>query len=214
MKVRTLYMVLETDRPMQEDATKLRGCIGNRFAEYPLLHQHAKTPLLTYPRVQYKVIEGTPAILGIEEGATILKEISGEITELALRTRTYRVVQKVMYEQMVDIEVTRQPVQYRFLSPWLALNSRNYEKFRSIDDWNEKKRLLNAILIGNILSLAKGLGIVIERRLYAHSRLNAMRTQYKGIEMTAFSGELRINARLPDYIGIGKGVSQPKLRMS
>ena len=208
MKVRTLYMILQTDRPMQEDATKLRGYIGNRFAGYPLLHHHAETPLLTYPRVQYKVLEGTPAILGIEEGATILKEISDEITELALHARTYQVTRKVMYEQTVEIGATRRPVQYRFLSPWLALNSRNYEEFRSIDDWSEKKQFLNAILIGNILSLAKGLGIVIDRRLYAHSRLDAVRTRYKGIEMTGFSGELRINACLPDYIGIGKGVSQ------
>jgi len=208
MKVRTLYMVLQTDRPMQEDATRLRGYIGNRFAGYPLLHHHAETPLFTYPRVQYKVLEGTPAILGLDEGAALLKEISDEITEIALHTRTYRVTGKVMYEHMVEIEATRRPLQYRFLSPWLALNSRNYEEFQSIADWSEKKQFLNNILIGNILSLAKGLGIVIDRQLYVHSRLDAMRARYKGIEMTGFLGEFRVNARLPDYIGIGKGVSQ------
>jgi len=67
---------------------------------------------------------------------------------------------------------------------------------------------LNAILIGNLLSMAKGLGVVIEHRLNLHSHLEKVETQYKGVEMTGFTGSFRVNLQMPDYIGIGKGVSQ------
>lgn len=71
MKLKTSYLVLSTDKPVKEDASKLRGYVGNKFSEYPILHHHIKEVgyLYTYPRGQYKIFEGTPSILGIEEGA-------------------------------------------------------------------------------------------------------------------------------------------------
>jgi len=207
MKYRTLYLVLHTDKPVKEDASRLRGYIGNQFPDYPVLHHHADRPILTYPRVQYKIIEGTPSILGIEEGADILKKISGNIPELLLASSCYTVEQKVMYEKTLAIGPGHEQIQYRFLSPWLAFNSRNFQSYREMKDWKEKKAFLNNILVGNILSMAKGLGIVVERRLYAHSHIEEVPTMYKGIAMTGFSGEFRINFSLPDFFGIGKGVS-------
>jgi len=71
-----------------------------------------------------------------------------------------------------------------------------------------EKTFLNAILIGNLLSMAKGLGVVIEHRLNVHSHLEKVETHYKGVEMTGFTGSFRVNMQIPEYIGIGKGVSQ------
>lgn len=79
MHLKTLCLILKSDRPVKEPTSKLRGYIANRFKEYPILHHHIKEAgyLYTYPRVRYKQIEGTPIILGIEEGAAILKKIFG-----------------------------------------------------------------------------------------------------------------------------------------
>lgn len=208
MKYSTLYLILNTDRPVKEEATQLRGYIGRRFSKYPILHHHTDVPILTYPRVQYKVIEGTPAIFGIEEGAAVLKKISGELERLELLGSEYRVVDTIIYERSVEIGAVRKPIQYHFLSPWLAFNKSNYARFHEIQDWKEKKEFLNRILTGNILSMAKGLGIVVERRLYVHSHVDRVATKYKGIGMTGFTGTFRVNFSLPEYCGIGKGVSQ------
>lgn len=207
MKYRTLYLVLHTDKPVREDAARLRGYIGSQFPQYPILHHHADRPVLTYPRVQYKIIGGTPSILGIEEGADILKKISGNIPELSLGSSRYTVEQKVMYEKTLATGPGHDQIQYRFLSPWLALNSQNFQTYRGMKDWKEKKAFLNNILVGNFLSMAKGLGIVVERRLYAHTHIEEVPVMHKGIAMTGFAGEFRINFSLPDYFGIGKGVS-------
>ncbi|MGV8110936.1 CRISPR-associated endonuclease Cas6 [Methanospirillum sp.] len=208
MRVPLRYLVLHTDRPVVETGTNLRGYIGNKFPEYPLLHHHLDNPIRTYPRVQYKVIGGTPAILGIEEGAQVIGEIADAINELVFLTGRYDVVQKVSYDQKIPIMPVPKPIKYRFVYPWMALNEENYRKFKGFHDWKEKKMFLNRILIGNILSMAKGLGIVIEERLSVRTMLDQVPIRYKGVEMTGFSGSFTVNFQIPEYIGIGKGVSQ------
>lgn len=209
MKLQTSYLVLNTDKPVPENASKLRGYIANKFSEYPILHHHIKEVglLYTYPRVQYKVISGTPSVLGIEEGAKVLKKISDDLNELELGNNTYRVTQRALYEQEVEVKPDRKNHQYRFITPWLALNQDNYKKYKELRDWKEKKEFLNGILVGNILSMCKGLGIVVEKRLHLHSHLDAEKVEYK-VPLTGFTGEFRTNFVIPDLFGLGKGVSQ------
>ena len=210
MKLKTSYLVLKTNKPVKEDASKLRGYFGNKFEEYPILHQHIKEVgyLYTYPRVQYKVIEGTASILGIEEGAKVIKEISSELNELILSKNKYKITQKIIYEQEVELKPTKRNLKYRFLTPWLALNPENYRRYNEIKDWKEKKKFLNSILVGNILSMCKGLGIVVEKRLYVHSLIEPEKVEYKNIPLLGFKGEFKVNFLIPDFFGLGKGTSQ------
>ncbi len=208
MRIPLRYLILHTDRPVVETGTNLRGYIAGRFPQYPLLHHHLDRPMLTYPKIQYKVLGGTPSILGIADGASVLKEISDDITELVFQQNRYVISSKVTYDQMIPIAPSPDMIEYRFISPWLALNQENYQKWKGLYDWKEKKQFLNAILTGNLLSMAKGLNVVIEHRLNVQSHLDHVSTRYKGVEMTAFTGSFRVNLQVPDYIGIGKGVSQ------
>jgi hypothetical protein len=210
MKLRTSYLTLKTDRPVKEDASKLRGYIGSKFGEYPILHHHIKEVgyLYTYPRVQYKIIEGLPYILGIEEGAKVLREISEELTELELGKSTYKVEQRLLLDQEIRLRPTKRNIKYAFLTPWLAFNPKNYKRYREIRDWKEKKEFINSILIGNILSMCKGLGIVVDKRLFAHTLIDAQKVEYKNVEMIGFTGEFKVNFDIPDFFGLGKGVSQ------
>lgn len=210
MKIKTSYLILKTDKPVKEDTSKLRGYFGNRFEEYPILHHHVKDVgyLYTYPRVQYRIIEGTPSLLGIEEGAKVMKNISSEVKELVLGRSKYRIIQRIIYEREVELKPTRRMIKYRFLTPWLALNPQNYKRYKKIRDWKEKKEFLNRILVGNILSMCKGLGIVVEKKLKAHSLIDDERIEYKGVTLLGFRGEFKVNFYIPDFFGIGKGVSQ------
>ncbi|QYZ78200.1 hypothetical protein E2N92_01515 [Methanofollis formosanus] len=208
MKLKTCYLVLETDRPVTKDATHLRGYVAGMYPDRPILHHHAPALLYTYPRVQYRVVEGTPAVLGIEEGAETLREIGGSIAELSLGNETYQVTRRVAYEQEVGLHPTRGMWHYRFVTPWLALNEKNYERYQKAETWPEKKDLINRILVGNVLSMAKGLGCVVDQRLRAATHLEQVPVTYKGIGMTGFVGEFRVNFAIPEYFGLGKGVSR------
>ncbi|MCK4734889.1 MAG: CRISPR-associated endonuclease Cas6, partial [Methanophagales archaeon] len=107
-----------------------------------------------------------------------------------------------------DFGHCREDHHYKFLAHWLALNPGNYEKYKEIRDWKEKKEFLNGILVGNILSMCKSLDYVVTRKLYVHSRLDDEQVEFKGVPVIGFTGEFRVNFRIPDFFGLGKSVSQ------
>ncbi|MBR1369682.1 hypothetical protein RJ53_09420 [Methanocalculus chunghsingensis] len=208
MTHRTLYLVMETDRPVTESGTQLRGCIAGQYPDRPLLHHHAPQLIYTYPRVQYRVIEGTPSVLGIDDGADELRAIVGDLHELTLGNSRYRITRKATYEMEGAIRPIRDLRSYRFTSPWIALSTKNYEIYQNAGGWRERKELLNRILIGNILSMAKGLDIVISREIRVRTHLDPVAVRYKGIGMTGFTGEFQTNVIIPEFFALGKGVSQ------
>lgn len=210
MNIKTLILTLKTEKPVKDSASKLRGYIGKKFPEYPILHHHIDEVgyLYTYPKVQYKILGGTPVILGIEEGAEVLKKISSYIDEIQLGKRSYRINEIQMNRNNADFGPCRESRNYQFVTPWLALNPANYRKFREMRDWKERKALLNSTLIGNILSMCKGLDYIVTRKLYSHSRLDEEKVEYKAIPHLAFTGEFKVNFKIPNLFGLGKGVSQ------
>ena len=209
MKYNIVTLSLKTDAPINEDASKLRGFIGNEFSEYTILHNHISNGkfILTYPLVQYKIIEGNAFIVGIGEGGKLLKKISSELNNLRLN-KNYVVVEKFIHEKEVDINTSREEKHYKFITPWLGLNQNNYQKYVQTSNWNQKKSILNKILVGNILSMSKGLKIIVNKRLYAKTHFEEKIVEYKGVKMNAFIGEVKIHYNIPDYFGLGKGVSQ------
>jgi hypothetical protein len=62
--------------------------------------------------------------------------------------------------------------------------------------------------VGNILSMCKSLDYVVTSKLYVHSRLDEENVDYKAIPVIGFTGEFRVNFKIPDFFGVGKGVSQ------
>lgn len=208
MEYNIVKLYLKTDERISAPASKIRGFIGNEFKEYNLLHNHyGKNYLFTYPKVQYKLFDDIILVLGINEGGDVLKKISSDINCLEL-DKKYRVTEKIIHENKFDIKPTFDEKHYKFVTPWIGLNTLNFQKFKELNSWKEKKFLLNKILVGNILSLSKGLGIIVNKKLYAKSFLNDEYVIYKSVKMNAFNGEFKIHYDLPDYIGIGKGVSQ------
>jgi len=92
---------------------------------------------------------------------------------------------------------------------WLALNQENYELYNKLESVAEKSAFLENILKANILSLAKGLDIFFEKQVECKiTRLSEPRiTRYKNVKMTMFDAEFLTNVSIPDYAGLGKGVS-------
>lgn len=203
-------MVFHTDKGVKDTASTLRGYIGNKFSEYMLLHNHTQSGFLNlYPKVQYRVIEGIPIIVGIgRESKKVLLEVEEKTDELKLGKNLYRISSTEIHTTKEAIRPNYKMLHYRFITPWLAFNPKNYRKYREIKSWKEKKEFLNRILVGNILAMCKGLGIVVDKRLYAHSHLDGEKVEYKGVPMLGFTGEFRVNFAIPDFFGLGKGVSQ------
>ena len=198
---------------LNRDAHKLRGYFGNLFKEHSsLLHNHFADGSLRYryPSVQYKVLAGIPTLIGIGEGASLLPTLFLEIKELKLDGIQYAINSKNIKHNQEQIGFSEELQSYRFETLWMALNQENHKIFVRLENDLEKKKMLNSILVGHVLSLFSNAGIILNanQRLMAMTTLQEKSTQFKGQTMLAFKGEFVINADIPDGLGLGKSVSR------
>lgn len=192
------------------DAHKLRGYFGSLFKEKSeLLHNHMGDGEFRYeyPKVQYKVIDSIPTLVGIADGAELLTGLFLKIRELNIDGEIYPVHQKNIEARQVEPGGTVAPKTYRFETLWMGLNQKNHVRYNDANPL-EREKLLENILVGNCLSFLKSLEIFVETKLVARGSFKEKSTRFKNNRMIAFEGMFEINAELPDYIGLGKQVSR------
>jgi len=210
MEMSNLILTFRIDCIVNRVAPKFRGFIARKFPDFVLLHQHSgKNFIYLYPLVQYKVINGLLMIVGISEGLEPLKEIYSNLEYVDLGKNRQRILEKTMKETVTQFGADASFHQYNFLTPWLSLNERNYEKYQTLRSQRAKREVLEKILIGNIISMSKGLGYIIPGQIDANIlHLKEVHTKLKGIPMLGFLGTFSVNFEIPDYWGIGKSVSR------
>ena len=196
-----------------QDTPKVRGAVASKFPGYTLLHHHInKNQLLyLYPKIQYKIVNHTTLIIGINEGIDVLKRIYSDIGELKINGLKGHSIRSE-----VQIDISDEPfgglkenINYEFVSLWLALNEKNYQKYQMLGTWSERKSMLEKILVGNILSMSKGLGYTVPAQIEANIiEMKEVTTKLKGTPMLGFLGTFSVNFEIPDYWGIGKSVSR------
>ena len=210
MHLKTLYLTLRSTRPIVEHASKLRGFFATRFTEYALLHQHVDVDklLYRYPRIQYKIIDGTPLVLGIEEGTEVLKDIYDKYDEIRLGDAVYTIVEREIVLKEEKFGVSDKILGYTFKTPWIALNQENYERYLR-SDRRERREILRRILVGNILSASKGLDYVVLDEIKVEiGKMRHKKCVIKGTPFIGFLGEFLVNFEIPEYMGLGKSVSR------
>jgi len=210
--MRHTHLTFPELRLQARDAHKLRGYFGHFFRENsPLLHNHWTDGGLRYgyPLVQYKVVDGIPALLGLNEGAELLVELFLKIRELNLDGKIIPLHHKHIQCREVEVGYAEELYRYEFKNLWLALNQQNYKRYRESEEIDRKK-ILTRILRGNILAVFKGLGIWLEedQRILCHLSVHERSTKFKNQPMLAFAGEFTTNALLPPWAGLGKAVSR------
>lgn len=212
VELKSIELWLGMDSGMSSNnAEKIRGYIGRKFIEDSFLHQHTENNKLIYcyPVVQYKVIDGTPLLMGIKDGINSLWKVFDDISELNLDNMTHEIFDKKSLLKEVHLGISDKQISYTFLAPWLALNEKNYDKYQRLGSWPKKKELLESILIGNIISMSKSLGYTVPEPIKANiEKMKEVPTSLKGTPMLGFLGNFSVNFEIPDYWGIGKSVSR------
>lgn len=195
------------------DAHKLRGYFGNLFNEHsPILHNHYDDGRFRYkyPSIQYKVINNVPTLLGVSEGAELLPKLFLKVKELDIDGKKYEINSKNIEVQNEESGYSSKLHEYSFATLWMALNQKNYPKYQGLKTETEKHEMLNAILVGHILSFFRNTSIELSptERLMLKTNLNEKSTKFKETKMVAFTGTFIVNALLPSEIGLGKSVSR------
>ena len=195
------------------DGHKLRGYFGSVFREYsPLLHNHFEDGGLRYamPLVQYKVLQGTPVLVGLQEGAKLLTELFFQMKIIKIDDRVYTVHERDIVFKSQPVGISDALADYQLITRWLPLNQRNYPEYMDKSP-EERRAFLGRILVGNILSLFKGIGLFLpegERILATVRPEEPRRSNLKDTPFMAFGGQFTTNELLPDLIGLGKSVSR------
>lgn len=211
MKAKTLIFNFVCNETVKGTAEKLRGYFANKFEEYILIHHHLNNNKLLYksPLIQYKILDGKPFVLGINEGADILQKTHTDIDYIKIGHNEYQIKEKTIVLRTDNLGTIDTNNTYSFLTPWLALNEKNYDKYQKLGTWPKRKELLESILIGNIISMSKSLGYTVPEPIKANiGNMKEVQTKLKGTPMLGFLGTFSVNFEIPDYWGIGKSVSR------
>jgi hypothetical protein len=209
MLIQTMRLSFSDNRIRYSDVSRVRGYIARKFPQYIELHHHIEKDrlLYKYPCIQYKAIKEIPTIIAVHSGVAILKEIYDKVEEIKISTSHQPIYEKQIIMKNEPFGESNEFYTYEFLTPWLALNQDRYREYKSIEK-SKRNEMLNKILIGNIISMAKTLRYTIQEEIKAETHVIPMSVSLKGNSMIGFLGEFKINFHLPDLIGLGKSVSR------
>ncbi len=147
-------------------------------------------------------------MLGIEEGADVLKEIYDKYDEINLGESVYTIVEREILLKEEEFGISSELLSYEFITPWLALSQNNYQRYVELGR-EERRELLRKTLIGNILSASKVLEyVVLEEIKLGIGWLRRRKCELKGTTFIGFLGRFMVNFQIPDYMGLGKSVSR------
>ena len=207
--MRSLRTLLVTFTPV----SALRGAVIEKVGRENLLfHNHLGDEkfIYKYPLIQYKKVGKQAAIFCMDEGVDEIPEIFAhrnwniKINEHPVTLSVYRHDMKT-----TNINIWEKTFDYSLWN-WQALNEENWKRYFELDSMTEKIAMLGKILIANILSFAKDIdwhielsvrGVIRDVKLELDSRT-------KDIKVRTFEVDFRTNVFLPDFMGLGKGVSK------
>ena len=192
----------------------LRGNMIQMSGGSPLFHNHSGGKFnYLYPLVQCKRIDKYATVVGISQGAQALSELflPGKSYKFRLGHRQVSAGIKEIITRDVELSCSAKGEEPTYkISRWLPLNGNNYRTYRSTDTMVERITMLERILLGNILSFSKGVGVFFDQpitcRILSLSPAEVIKS--KGIDMMSFQAEFKTNVNLPEYIGLGKSVSK------
>jgi hypothetical protein len=180
--------------------------------EHILFHNHLGETEYSYryPLIQYKTVQQRPAIFCVDAGVEAIHQLFEN------KSWTIQFLGEPMHLKVADLflktttlNVWNETFSY-YINHWQALNEDNYAKFKLVESLSDRIAMLEKILTGNILSMAKGIDWHIDKRLDVKiTDMEAEKlSRMKDIKVATFNLRFQSNIFLPDYIGLGKGASK------
>ncbi len=207
------FLKINFDTPLKPfEIPAFRSAIIDKAGrEHILFHNHLNDEkyLFGYPVIQYKSIKGKAAIVCIDYGTDEIYKLfqkKDQTIKIGSETRTLN-VEKVLVNQY-NLNVWDKTFFYS-INNWVALSSENYQKYQLLTNELDKEAFLEKILIGNIISMAKGIKWQIDKeiKLKITDITDEHFVSFKENKLHAFNVSFKTNVFLPSGIGLGKSVS-------
>lgn len=219
------------DTPIQPwQIRSLRGAIAQKVGwQHDLFHNHhngiiresedeaAAEPApvrnkkyhYRYPLIQYKCHRQKPLLLCLNEGVEEMHHFFSQpdwSVQMNDQDQPLRIEQFAMHEY--DIRTRSKSGTYH-LRQWLPLNEENYQRYNGLESLLDRIAMLEVLLRNHLVAFCYGIGLDPEAPITATIlELKDQRwIKYKEARLLALSLTFRTNLILPDFIGLGKGVS-------
>lgn len=211
--IKIARLILELDQKSKyQDAQKLRGFFADTFSNVDLFHNHNNQglPIYRYPLIQYRFFNNRPTVIAFNEGIEIVKQFYDKFETIKIGNKEYPIMEKQIIFEEKELKLVDDYIQYKFITPWFALNQENYRIYQNLNTQKDKDKFLEKILISNIISLSKGLGYFVDKNIELQLFLHKVDTEIKikNMQIIAFKGLFKSNMLIPDYVGLGKSVSK------
>ena len=209
-EVRTVAVRIFTDKPVRKTPYQVKGVMMNQFPDeeiVPMLDGSYRQKFL-YPRVQVKILNEQIYIVGINEGVDSIKAIAQKMDFLDFGNITFQVLDNEIEEHGNRFQPVSKLIRYRFVTPWVALNQTTGYRYRYLNN-ADRVNFLNRLLGQNIVFMAREMGMELEENIFTKVTLSSLfPRQVDENNWGAFDGEFRANFVLPNYLGIGNGITR------
>ena len=205
------YRLQLARRVQVHEAPSIDQVFGKQCQESILekIYDPADEPRFEYPRIQFKWFDSTAYLWGIGEGSEWLEDLWPTVKKLDLGNQQLVVIDTHMATEQVQIATSKSPVEYRFITPWLALNQKNFRSYTGSRNMKFRKNELSRILVGNCLGITKSLGLDLSEHIDADCRqLTSVKTSAHGKGVIGFVGKFQVNLDLPELLGLGRFVAR------
>lgn len=195
-----------------EEVPLFRGAVVNTM-ENPnvLFHNHNSDGTLRfdYPLIQYKCLGGVAAIVCVNKGTEVIGQFFASCNfNVQIGNRQLYLQVNSVDGSQCEVQVVDDFIVYT-IHKWLPLNQENFETYIELDGLADRCEMLEKKLIGNILSFAKGVGVSVDKEIILKIKEIKGECVYKhkDVRMKGMDVVFGCNVLLPEYIGLGHGVS-------
>ncbi len=208
--MKTIVARLITDKPVKKTAYQVKGVFMKQYpnsAVIPMLDGRYRNKFL-YPRAQVKILNEQIYLVGIKDGADPVLEMIKNCELLNFGNITFNIIDIEVEENIDPFKHVDQLLRYRFVSPWIALSKNTQKRYKFLKN-KDRIAFLNRLLGQNIVFLAREMGVDLNDKVYTKLKLNSLfpKPVYEN-NLGSFSGEFQTNFVLPNYIGLGNGITR------
>jgi len=201
---------LITDKPIRKTPYQVKGVFMKQFPDekiVPFLDGRLRSKYL-YPRVQVKIINEQIYILGINEGVQSVISLLQNLKSFSFGDLLINIDNAEVEKNKDSVLLTDNFLRYKFITPWVALNTGGDSKYKRLED-NEKLLFLNKLLGQNLLFLSKELGLNISTKIFTKVEVESLEPEKVDENgWKSFKGEFKTNFILPSFIGFGNGITR------
>ncbi len=208
--IKTVIARVITNKPVRKTPYQVKGVFMRHHSDesiIPMLDGSYRDRFL-YPRVQVKILNEQIYLIGVNEGVEPVIALTEKINSLDFGNITIDIDNFEIEEFNQQFIPSPGLISYRFITPWVALNHMTGGKYKKLSNI-DKQSFLNKLLGQNIVFLANEVGINLEDNIYTKVKVeNLSPKSIDDNKWGAFKGEFKTNFILPNYIGIGNGITR------